>query len=196
MAMKQSHQIGMVAGGFPYLMASLIWPYDYLVDPCIFYSDPSISYTYTSREKVLVDQYQSLIWTLTSQFQHMSPMEIWKHYYWFHQGLSEWLVLAGNVSKDPERKETPIILCKTTCLGLCSTTCLAECLCLAGVKLTKLFMEDLESHICSCRSQVESWVLMGIHIQSEKRVKKRRRLFLCWHSVSLSGGLHLGNLFQ
>lgn len=76
--------------------------------------------------------------------------------------------LAGTGSEDPKINEAPAFLREppSTCLAsrlvpalmYASPTCSAESLCLAGVKLTKLFSEDLKSHICSCSSQAESWV--------------------------------------
>lgn len=159
------------------------YDYDCQVKADMFYVLCFISPKPIPQEKVFVDQHQVLICAQRSQFLHSTPMVVWKQYSWIYQGLNACLALAGMGSEDPEISEAPIILCEppSTCLAsrlvpaliYASPACSAECLCLAGVKLTKLFSEDLKSHTCSCSSQAESWVWMDIHTQSENGVKRK-----------------------
>lgn len=134
------------------------------------------------QENIFVDRHQVLFVHRDHSF-NSTPVVIWKRYSWIYQGLNACLALAGKGSEDPEISKAPVILCEppSTCLAShlvpalihASAACSAECLCLAGVKLTKLFSEDLKSHICSCSSQAEAWVWMEIHTQSEKGVKRK-----------------------
>lgn len=134
------------------------------------------------QENIFVDQHQVLFVHRDHSF-NSTPVVIWKRYSWIYQGLNACLALAGKGSEDPEISKAPVILCEppSTCLAShlvpalihASAVRSAECLCLAGVKLTKLFSEDLKSHICSCSFQAEAWVWMEIHTQSEKWVKRK-----------------------